>query len=205
MKNLFLTLSLIGAASLVACGKTEAPVAPAAEPAAAAAPAEAPATSQWPELRVAIDATYKPFTDPVEHPRRHGRHQHPVLGGENRGHLLAGYRAEEFRSIPLDAVEVRRKARADEERPTAIETTGNDHRFIQRDRRIPSIDGLETAVGGDGDPVTPALEELLRRVRGPPSGLGCRTQRRAQHERQPGDDHPFQSMHGTSANPNVLR
>ena len=62
MKNLFLTLSLIGAASLVACGKTEAPPAPAAEPATAAAPAEAPAASQWPELRVAIDPTYKPFT-----------------------------------------------------------------------------------------------------------------------------------------------
>ena len=62
MKHLILSLSLIGAASLVACGKTEAPAAPAAEPAAAAAPAEAPAASQWPELRVAIDPTYKPFT-----------------------------------------------------------------------------------------------------------------------------------------------
>jgi arginine/ornithine transport system substrate-binding protein len=62
MKRLLLSLSLIGAASLVACGKTEAP-APAAEPAAtAAAPAAAPETSQWPELRVAIDPTYKPFT-----------------------------------------------------------------------------------------------------------------------------------------------
>ena len=63
MKHLLLSLSLIGAASLVACGKTEtpAPAAPAAEPAAAAAPA-APAASQWPELRVAIDPTYKPFT-----------------------------------------------------------------------------------------------------------------------------------------------
>ena len=61
MKNLFLSLSLIGAAALVGCSKTEtpAPAAP-AEPAAAAAPA-APA-SQWPELRVAIDPTYKPFT-----------------------------------------------------------------------------------------------------------------------------------------------
>ena len=62
MKHLILSLSLIGAASLVACGKTEAPAAPAAEPAAAAAPAAAPAASQWPELRVAIDPTYKPFT-----------------------------------------------------------------------------------------------------------------------------------------------
>jgi arginine/ornithine transport system substrate-binding protein len=62
MKRLLLSLSLIGAASLVACGKTETP-APAAEPAAtAAAPAAAPETSQWPELRVAIDPTYKPFT-----------------------------------------------------------------------------------------------------------------------------------------------
>jgi arginine/ornithine transport system substrate-binding protein len=66
MKNLFLSLSLIGAAALVGCGKTEtpAPAAPAAEPAAAAAPA--PAASQWPELRVAIDATYKPFTYKTE-------------------------------------------------------------------------------------------------------------------------------------------
>jgi arginine/ornithine transport system substrate-binding protein len=62
MKRLLLSLSLIGAASLVACGKTETP-APAAEPAAtAAAPAAAPETSQWAELRVAIDPTYKPFT-----------------------------------------------------------------------------------------------------------------------------------------------
>ena len=62
MKHLFLSLSLVAAASMVACGKKEAPAAPAAEPTAAAAPAAAPATSQWPELRVAIDATYKPFT-----------------------------------------------------------------------------------------------------------------------------------------------
>ena len=61
MKYLILSLSLIGAASLVACGKTEAPAAPAAEPAAAA-----PAVSQWPELRVAIDPTYKPFTYKTE-------------------------------------------------------------------------------------------------------------------------------------------
>lgn len=63
MKHLFLTLSMIGAATLVGCGKTEAP-APAAAPApapTAEAPAPAPA-SQWPELRVAIDPTYKPFT-----------------------------------------------------------------------------------------------------------------------------------------------
>lgn len=64
MKHLFLSLSLIGAATLVGCGKTEtpAPAAPAAAP-AAEAPAAAPApASQWPELRVAIDPTYKPFT-----------------------------------------------------------------------------------------------------------------------------------------------
>ena len=64
MKHLFLSLSLIGAATLVGCGKTEtpAPTAPAAAP-AAEAPAAAPApASQWPELRVAIDPTYKPFT-----------------------------------------------------------------------------------------------------------------------------------------------
>jgi len=61
MKHALFTLSLIGAAALVGCGKkTEAP-APAAAP-AAEAPAAAPATSQWPELRVAIDPTYKPFT-----------------------------------------------------------------------------------------------------------------------------------------------
>ena len=65
MKNLFLSLSLIGAAALVGCSKTEPPAPPApAEPAAAAAPA-APA-SQWPELRVAIDPTYKPFTYKTE-------------------------------------------------------------------------------------------------------------------------------------------
>lgn len=61
MKHLFLTLSMIGAATLVGCGKTEAP-APAAPAPTAAAPAPAPTTSQWPELRVAIDPTYKPFT-----------------------------------------------------------------------------------------------------------------------------------------------
>lgn len=61
MKNLVLSLSLIGAAALVGCGKTEtpAPAAPAAAPAAAA-------PSQWPELRIAIDPTYKPFTYKTE-------------------------------------------------------------------------------------------------------------------------------------------
>jgi len=60
MKNLFLSLSLIGAAALVGCGKTEAPApaAPAPENAAAAAPAPA----ALPELKVAIDPTYEPFT-----------------------------------------------------------------------------------------------------------------------------------------------
>jgi arginine/ornithine transport system substrate-binding protein len=64
MKHLFLTLSVIAAASLVGCGKTEAPApaAPAAPAPTAAAPAPAPAASQWPELRIAIDPTYKPFT-----------------------------------------------------------------------------------------------------------------------------------------------
>lgn len=62
MKHLFLTLSMIGAATLVGCGKTEAPAPAAPAPAPTAeAPAPAPA-SQWPELRVAIDPTYKPFT-----------------------------------------------------------------------------------------------------------------------------------------------
>lgn len=63
MKHLFLTLSMIGAATLAGCGKTEAPApaAPAAPAPTAAAPAPEPA-SPWPELRVAIDPTYKPFT-----------------------------------------------------------------------------------------------------------------------------------------------
>ena len=62
MKHLFLTLSVIAAATLAGCSKTEAPApaAPAAPAPTAAAPA--PAASQWPELRVAIDPTYKPFT-----------------------------------------------------------------------------------------------------------------------------------------------
>lgn len=59
MKNLLLSLSLIGAAALVGCGKTEAP-APAAAP--VAAPAAAPAPAALPELKVAIDPTYEPFT-----------------------------------------------------------------------------------------------------------------------------------------------
>lgn len=57
MKHLFLSLSLVGAAALVGCGKSEAP-APA--PALAAEPAAAPAA--LPELKVAIDPTYQPFT-----------------------------------------------------------------------------------------------------------------------------------------------
>ncbi|PZO20828.1 MAG: ABC transporter substrate-binding protein [Burkholderiales bacterium] len=59
MKNLLLSLSLIGAAALVGCGKTETP-APAAAP--VAAPAAAPAPAALPELKVAIDPTYEPFT-----------------------------------------------------------------------------------------------------------------------------------------------
>jgi arginine/ornithine transport system substrate-binding protein len=61
MKHFLLTLSLIGAATLVACGKTETP-APVAAPAPAAAPAAAPAPAEMPELKVAIDPTYEPFT-----------------------------------------------------------------------------------------------------------------------------------------------
>ena len=60
MKFLTLSASVLTAAMLVACGKTEAPAAP-----TAAEPAAAPA-SPWPELRVAIDATYKPFTYKTE-------------------------------------------------------------------------------------------------------------------------------------------
>jgi len=59
MKHLFLSLSLVGAATLVGCGKSEAP-APA--PAPAAEPAAAPAPAALPELKVAIDPTYQPFT-----------------------------------------------------------------------------------------------------------------------------------------------
>ncbi len=63
MKHLVLTLSMIAAATLVGCGKTETP-APEAAPAAApvAAPAAAPAPAELPELKVAIDPTYEPFT-----------------------------------------------------------------------------------------------------------------------------------------------
>jgi arginine/ornithine transport system substrate-binding protein len=63
MKHLFLTLGVLAGGALVGCGKKDAPApAPSAPPATAAAPASAPAPSKWPELRVAIDATYKPFT-----------------------------------------------------------------------------------------------------------------------------------------------
>jgi arginine/ornithine transport system substrate-binding protein len=65
MKNLILSLSLMGAATLVGCGKTEAPAPAAPAPAEPAAAAPAPA-SPWPELRVAIDPTYKPFTYKTE-------------------------------------------------------------------------------------------------------------------------------------------
>jgi arginine/ornithine transport system substrate-binding protein len=57
MKHLFLSLSLVGAATLVGCGKSEAPA-----PAPAEAPAAAPAPAALPELKVAIDPTYQPFT-----------------------------------------------------------------------------------------------------------------------------------------------
>ncbi|WP_137920054.1 ABC transporter substrate-binding protein [Hydrogenophaga sp. 2FB] len=62
MKTLLLSLSLIGAAALVGCGKTEAPKPEAAAPAAAPATAPAPAPAEMPELKVAIDPTYEPFT-----------------------------------------------------------------------------------------------------------------------------------------------
>jgi arginine/ornithine transport system substrate-binding protein len=62
MKTLYLSLTLLAAAALTACGKTETPVAASAAPAEGAAPATAEPVSQWPELRVAVDATYKPFT-----------------------------------------------------------------------------------------------------------------------------------------------
>jgi arginine/ornithine transport system substrate-binding protein len=62
MKNLFLSLSLVGAAALVGCGKTETPAPAAPAPETAAAPAAAPAPAELPELKVAIDPTYEPFT-----------------------------------------------------------------------------------------------------------------------------------------------
>ncbi len=62
MKTSLFPITLLSAAMLVACGKSEAP-APAAAPAPASAAAPA---SPWPELRVAVDATYKPFTYKTE-------------------------------------------------------------------------------------------------------------------------------------------
>ncbi|MBL0946208.1 MAG: ABC transporter substrate-binding protein [Hydrogenophaga sp.] len=59
MKQLLITTTLIAAAALVACGKKE-EAAPAPAPAPAAA-APAPA-AELPELKVAIDPTYEPFT-----------------------------------------------------------------------------------------------------------------------------------------------
>lgn len=63
MKFPILPLCLIASAVLAGCGKTEAPVAATQEPVAApAAPAAAPAPAALPELKVAIDPTYEPFT-----------------------------------------------------------------------------------------------------------------------------------------------
>jgi arginine/ornithine transport system substrate-binding protein len=62
MKNLLLSLSLIGAATLIGCGKTETPVAAPAAPAAAPAAAAPTPPAELPELKVAIDPTYEPFT-----------------------------------------------------------------------------------------------------------------------------------------------
>ncbi|MDM7943681.1 MAG: ABC transporter substrate-binding protein [Hydrogenophaga sp.] len=63
MKHVLLSLSMIAAAALVGCGKTEAPAPEAAPaPAPVAAPAAAPAPAELPELKVAIDPTYEPFT-----------------------------------------------------------------------------------------------------------------------------------------------
>ena len=63
MKLSYLSLSLIAAAVLAGCGKQETPAPEAAAPAPApvAAPAPAPAP-ELPELKVAIDPTYEPFT-----------------------------------------------------------------------------------------------------------------------------------------------
>lgn len=62
MKNLILTMGLIASAALVGCGKTEAPAPAPQEPAATPAAAPAPAPAEMPELKVAIDPTYEPFT-----------------------------------------------------------------------------------------------------------------------------------------------
>jgi len=60
MKSPILPLCLMASAVLVGCGKTETPVA--APQAPAAAPAAATAPAALPELKVAIDPTYEPFT-----------------------------------------------------------------------------------------------------------------------------------------------
>jgi arginine/ornithine transport system substrate-binding protein len=54
MQKLFLTMTLVAGAALVGCGKKE--------EAPAAAPAAAPVEAAMPELKVAIDASYEPFT-----------------------------------------------------------------------------------------------------------------------------------------------
>lgn len=59
MKHLFPSLGLIATAMLAACGKSEAPAPAPAAPVAAPAPA---APAPLPELKVAIDPTYEPFT-----------------------------------------------------------------------------------------------------------------------------------------------
>jgi len=59
MKHLFPSLGLIATALLAACGKSEAPAPAPAAPVAAPAPA---APAPLPELKVAIDPTYEPFT-----------------------------------------------------------------------------------------------------------------------------------------------
>lgn len=58
MKHLIFGLSMIAAITLTGCGEAEAP---AAAPAAGVT-AAAPALARLPELRVAVDPTYKPFT-----------------------------------------------------------------------------------------------------------------------------------------------
>ena len=62
MKNLILTMGLIASAALVGCGKSEAPAPAPQEPAATPAAAPAPAPAEMPELKIAIDPTYEPFT-----------------------------------------------------------------------------------------------------------------------------------------------
>jgi len=123
----------------------------------------------------------------IEHSRRHGRHQHPIGCRQNGRHLLARDGRQQLGSTTLDTVEVGRVSSADDERPITVEAAGHHHGFIQRGRRFPAINSLETTIGGHRDSVAPPLEKLLRGVDDPTPRLCCRTRRGAQEERQTDD------------------